>query len=139
MKYEPLIDVEMADDSFEQVPEPTGSVKQSGTDDEFEKYKDAMLQGDIETLESMRLNNPEDARFNIHLQVIEAQPKQSQTFNQAKSEHEKLLKSIGIDMVPQFKKILDSGNKKKAIEYIKTSVRKDHPLRNSMIRLIDFM
>lgn len=114
-------------------------VKQTGIDLDWEKYKTAMLEGDVDVLESMRLKHPEDARFNTHLQVIEYQAEHGQTFSEAKAEHEKLLRKMNIDGVPQFRKLLDSGNKQKAIEYINTSIRKDHPLRGAMIRLIDFM
>lgn len=139
MKQVQTIDVEMMDDDFEQVKEPTGSVDQKGTNPDFEKYKNAMLEGDVDTLESLREKHPEDARFNIHLQVIEAQPEQKKTFKEAKADHEKMLRQLNIDGVPQFRKLLDAGNKKKAIEYINSSIRKNHPLRNSMLRMIDFM
>jgi len=139
MKFIQPIDVEMIDEDFEQVEEPTGSVDQKGTTGDFEKYKNAMLDGDVDALESLRLKHPEDARFNTHLEVIEYQPENKQSFTEAKKEHEKMLRDMDIDGVPQFRKLLDAGNKKKAIEYINTSIRKNHPLRNAMIRLTDFM
>jgi hypothetical protein len=139
MKFIQPIDVEMIDEDFEQVEEATGNVDQKGTTGDFEKYKSAMLDGDVDTLESLRLKHPEDARFNTHLEVIQYQADNQQSFAEAKKEHEKMLREMNLDGVPQFRKLLDSGNKQKTIEYIKTSIRKDHPLRNSMIRLTDFM
>lgn len=114
-------------------------VKQTGIETDWDSYKQAMLEGNVDRLESLRNKHPEDARFNTHLQVIEYQAENSQTFSDAKQQHEKLLRKMNLDGVPQFRKVLDSGNKKKAIEYINTSIRKDHPLRGAMMRLVEFM
>lgn len=135
------IESEVVDDVVKNIESElsTEEVKQEGDDNKLVKYEKAFEIGDIDTLEKIRLEHPEDARFNIHLQVLGIQPEQLQTFAEAKAEHDKMLKSMNYDGLPEFRRIVDSGNKKQAIEYIKSSIRKDHPLRRQMLRMIDFM
>lgn len=107
-------------------------------DKDLNRYKTAFDEGDIDTLEKLRHKHPEDSRFNLHLQVLGIKPKLTQKFDDVRQRHTQVAKSLGIDGLAGFNKLIESDNKKKALAYI-DSLRKDHPLRSAMINLTNFM
>lgn len=105
---------------------------------DVEAYRLAFDAGDIDELERLRAKHPEDARYNLHLQVLEIKPEQTQEFSEVKKQHETMLKSIGMDGLAEFHRITETGNKTKAQNFV-DKLRKDHPLKSAMQTMVDFM
>ena len=105
---------------------------------DLEKYKQAWEAQDIEALESLRLSHPEDARFALHLSLIELSPDEGEEFSDVNDSHKELLDALGLTGAPEFMRLLEQGNPKKIRTYVE-SLPEDNPLKESMLLLLPYV
>lgn len=105
---------------------------------ELEQYKKAWEQADIEALESLRLAHPEDARFALHLSLIELSADEGEDFSDVNTQHKELLAEIGLTGAPEFMRLLEQGNPKKLKQYVE-NLPESNPLKESMEILLPYL
>lgn len=138
MDIDPNSDSDVTEATADINPEPATVKFDKQPPSPFNQYIDAFKKGDIDTLEQLRKQHPDDARFNYHLNVLGIGPEQTQEFADIKKKHDELLKALGIDGVAEFHRMLDSGNKEKATKFVQ-SLRKDHPLKDAMTAMLKYI
>ena len=105
---------------------------------DLERYKTAWSEQDIEALESLRLKHPEDARFSLHLSLVELSADEGEEFSDVNTQHKELLSELGLSGAPEFMRLLEQGNPKKTRKYVE-SLPDDDPLKESMELLLPYL
>jgi hypothetical protein len=134
-----LTDEKAVDEAVAQVPDEEITTNQNPTDkstEDFEKYKKAWGNADIDTLESLREKHPEDARFNLHLQFMPESEKQS--FAQAQKLHKEINAELGVSELAEFNKLMESGNITKCTKFVE-ALPENHPMKRAMGILIKYL
>jgi len=102
------------------------------------QYKKAWGEQDVTTLELLRAKHPEDARFNLHLSLIDLSADRGQDFTFVNQEHKDLVRALGLDGVSQFLDLLERGNTRKLQAYV-DSLPEDNELKSSMQKLLKYV
>lgn len=105
---------------------------------DLDKYKKAWAEGDVDTLELCRANNPQDARYNLHLAVADIDPKKAQGFEEVNKNHKDLVSRLGLYGAPNFMKLLNEGKYSKLKAYVR-ELPDDTPLKSSMEVLLRYL
>lgn len=116
---------------------PDAKVKNEGQED-IEAYKTAWAEQDVDTLELLRAKHPEDARFSLHLSLIDLSADEAQDFSEVNDNHKKLLKELGLNGAPEFIRLLEENNPKKLRKYVE-ELPEANPLKKSMLILLKYL
>ena len=108
------------------------------TERDYEKYQVAFDNADVGLMEALRKKHPEDARFNLHLKYAKMNGANDKNFKDILGLHKEINDNMGIAEVPEFNKLVESGNKEKAIQFVK-ELPNDHPLKDAMKQLLEFI
>lgn len=128
--------VDMIDNLPAELPK-NAKIKDVGQDD-IEEYKKAWSEGDVDTLEQLRAKHAEDARFSLHLSLIDLSADEGQDFSEVNENHKALLKELGLTGAPEFLRLLEDGNPKKLRKYVE-DLPESNPLKKSMQILIRYI
>lgn len=124
-------------DTLPQPPAKPTEVPNIGQED-IEEYKKAWAEADVDTLELLRAKHPEDARFNLHLSLIELSQDEEQDFSEVNDNHKELIKDLGLSGAPEFLRLLEEGNKGKLKRHV-ASLPNSDPLKKSMELLLTYI
>lgn len=137
LDHEDTDDVVMQIDSLPPELSANAKIKDVGQED-IEEYKTAWANADVDALESLRAKHPEDARFSLHLSLIELSADEAQEFSEVNTKHKDLVKDLGLTGAPEFLRLLEDGNAKKTRQYVE-SLPESNPLKKSMLLLIEYI
>lgn len=104
------------------------------------EYIKAFNSGDLKTLEKIRNESPEDARFNTHLKYLKGVVESGgqDVFSKVVKLNDSINKDIGISGVAEFNKLLEGGNKQK-IENFVDKLPDSNELKDSMYKLLEYL
>lgn len=106
--------------------------------DTLEQYKQAWKDLDVDTLEQIRKDHPDDARFSLHLKVALKVEKPQQTFTEVKSGHDGVVAKIRVGSIVAFHRALQS-HKPQLARKIAESANHDDPYKEAMMRIVPFI
>ena len=106
--------------------------------EDIPEYQKAWDEADVDALERLRAKHPEDARFSLHLSLIDLSADEAQEFSEVNAKHKDLVKDLGLTGAPEFLRLLEEGNAKKTRNYVE-SLPESNPLKKSMLLLIEYI
>lgn len=106
--------------------------------EDIPEYQRAWDNADVDELERLRAKHPEDARFSLHLSLIDLSADEAQEFSEVNAKHKDLVKDLGLTGAPEFLRLLEEGNAKKTRNYVE-SLPESNPLKKSMLLLIEYI
>lgn len=137
LDHEETDDVVAQIDSLPPELKSDAKIKDIGQEDILE-YQKAWADADVDGLERLRAKHPEDARFSLHLSLIDLSADEAQEFSEVNTKHKELVKDLGLTGAPEFLRLLEDGNAKKTRQYVE-SLPESNPLKKSMLLLIEYI